>query len=193
MQELSLHVLDVAQNSVRAGATKIDILINEDATKDSLTIVISDNGCGMSEEQVRKVIDPFFTTRTTRKVGLGIPFYKMAAEQTGGSMQIHSTLGVGTTVTAIFGYSHIDRMPLGDIADTVTQLICLNEDIEITYTHIINNEAFTVSTIEIATVLEGLPLATPQVMMFIKEYIQSHILALSADKEVLETNFMEEV
>ena len=180
MQELSMHLLDIVQNSIRAEATKIDILVDEDIEADNLTIVVTDNGCGMSEEQVASVIDPFFTTRTTRKVGLGIPLYKMAAEQTGGSLQIESKLGSGTIVTATFGYSHIDRMPLGDMSDTVAQLLCLNEPIEIAYTHKKNKDVFTAKTSDFTSVLDGVPLNTPEVMLFVKEYIEGHILALGA-------------
>lgn len=180
MQELSMHLLDIVQNSIRAQATKIDILVDEDIETDNLIIVIKDNGCGMSEEQVSSVIDPFFTTRTTRKVGLGIPLYKMAAEQTGGSLQIESEIGAGTVVKATFGYSHIDRMPLGDMADTIAQIICLNEPIDIAYTHKKNKDSFTATTSDFTSVLEGVPLNTPEVMLFVKDYVEGHILALGA-------------
>ena len=119
MTEISLNILDVAQNSISAGAKLIEISVVADIKSDTLTVVIKDNGCGMDEEKLKKVIDPFFTTRTTRKVGLGIPFYKLAAENTGGTFNITSQLGLGTTVTAVFGLSHIDRMPLGDINFTI--------------------------------------------------------------------------
>ena len=112
MPELSLNILDVTQNSVTAGANLIKINISASTADDRLTISISDNGCGMTEEQVKNVTDPFFTSRTTRKVGLGIPFFKMAAELTGGSFRIESKVGEGTTTTAVFGLSSIDRMPL---------------------------------------------------------------------------------
>ena len=115
MQELSLNVLDVAENSVRANATLIHILVEEDTAADRLTIVIRDNGKGMTQEQVQTVIDPFYTTRTTRKVGLGVPFFRMAAQLSGGDLTIQSAVGEGTTVTATFGLTSIDRMPLGDI------------------------------------------------------------------------------
>lgn len=107
MPEISLNVLDVAQNSVRAGASLISISVRADTNQDTLTIVIEDNGCGMTKEQAARVIDPFFTTRTTRKVGLGVPFFKLAAESTGGSFSIRSEPGVGTVVTAVFILSHI--------------------------------------------------------------------------------------
>ena len=113
MPEIALNVLDIAQNSVRAEASLIQISVDVDEAADTLTITIEDNGCGMTAEQTARVTDPFFTTRTTRKIGLGVPFFKMAAESTGGSFSIQSEPGVGTKVTAVFGLSHIDRMPLG--------------------------------------------------------------------------------
>ena len=119
MPELSLNVLDVTENSTRAGAKLVSIRVTADHGSDTLTIQIEDDGCGMTKEQVEQVTDPFFTTRTTRKVGLGIPFYKYAAESTGGSFSIASEVGKGTTVTAVFTLSHIDRMPLGDISSTI--------------------------------------------------------------------------
>ena len=118
MPEIALNVLDIAQNSVRAEASLIQISVDVDEAADTLTITIEDNGCGMTTEQTARVTDPFFTTRTTRKIGLGVPFFKMAAESTGGSFSIQSEPGVGTKVTAVFGLSHIDRMPLGDIQHT---------------------------------------------------------------------------
>ena len=115
MPEISLNVLDVAENSVRAKASHVLIDVSASTAEDRLTIVIEDDGCGMTEEQVNRVIDPFFTTRTTRRVGLGVPFYKMAAELSGGSFSIKSQPGVGTTTTAVFVLSSVDRMPLGDM------------------------------------------------------------------------------
>ena len=114
MPEISLNILDVAENSTRAKASLVEITVDTDVAADTLTVVIKDDGCGMTEEQVAQVIDPFYTSRTTRKVGLGVPFFKYAAESTGGSFFIRSQVGVGTVVTAVFVLSHIDRMPLGD-------------------------------------------------------------------------------
>ena len=123
MQELSLNVLDIAQNSVRAGARLIEIMVDEQPESDIMTITVADDGCGMTPEQAAHVTDPFFTTRTTRRVGLGVPFLKMAAEMTGGGLTIETAPGRGTTVRAVFGLTHIDRMPLGDIAATICSLI----------------------------------------------------------------------
>ena len=115
MRELSLNVLDIAQNSIAAGASLTEITVEEDTAADRVVIIVKDDGRGMTPEQVRRVSDPFYTTRTTRKVGMGIPLFRMAAEMAGGGLTIDSTPGVGTTVTASFVRSHIDRMPLGDM------------------------------------------------------------------------------
>ena len=112
MQEISLNILDIAQNSVRAGASLIEIEITEDTDNDLFSFSIKDNGCGMSEEMVKSVMDPFVTTRTTRRVGLGIPLLLQSARSTGGDVTIDSTVGVGTTLTATFSHGHIDRQPL---------------------------------------------------------------------------------
>ena len=135
MRELSLNVMDVAQNSVRAKASLVTITVDESDKDDFLQISIADDGCGMTEEQVQQVIDPFFTTRTTRKVGLGVPLFKLSAEQTGGSFEIKSKLNVGTTTTARYVKSHVDMTPLGDINDTVKILIQCNPDIDFVFTH----------------------------------------------------------
>ena len=123
MRELSLNVLDIAQNSISAGAKLIEIDIREDTAKRLLTIRIADDGCGMTREKLKSVIDPFYTTRTTRKVGMGVPLFRMAAEMTGGSFEIDSEPGKGTVVTALFHTDHVDFVPLGDICSTVTMLI----------------------------------------------------------------------
>ncbi|MBR4410151.1 MAG: ATP-binding protein [Firmicutes bacterium] len=175
MPELSLNILDVAQNSVTAKATLIEISITGDSTSDLLTIRIADNGCGMTEEQVRNVTDPFFTSRKTRKVGLGIPFFKMAAELTGGSFQIESAVGVGTTTTAVFGLSSIDRMPLGNMADTMRVLVGPNPDIDFVLTMELDGSGFVMDTRSFREVLgPDIPLSEPQVLNYIEEYIHEN-------------------
>lgn len=172
MRELSLNVMDIAQNSVRAKASIIEIEITEDTEQSTLEIKITDDGCGMSEEQVKSVIDPFFTTRTTRKVGLGIPLFKMAAEQTGGYLDIKSQLGKGTVVTAIFISSHMDMTPLGDINSTISILIRCNPDTNIVFTHSVDDKTFTLNTRELKEVLGDVPLDTPEVMQWIDDYLK---------------------
>lgn len=172
MRELSLNVMDIAQNSVRAKASVIKIEITEDTEQSTLEIKITDDGCGMSEEQVKSVIDPFFTTRTTRKVGLGIPLFKMAAEQTGGYLDIKSQLGKGTVVTAKFISSHMDMTPLGDINSTISILIRCNPDTNIVFTHSVDNKTFSLDTRELKEVLGDVPLDTPEVMQWIDDYLK---------------------
>ncbi|MEE1085556.1 MAG: ATP-binding protein [Schaedlerella sp.] len=175
MPEISLNILDVAENSVRANASLIEIEISAQTAADRLTIVIRDNGCGMTKEQVEKVQDPFFTTRTTRKVGLGVPFFKMAAESTGGSFSIISEPGKGTEVEAVFGLSHIDRMPLGDISSTIHTLVVFNEEIDFVYRYRYDKDEFTMDTREFRAILgEEVSFAELEVSRFIREYLQSN-------------------
>ncbi len=168
LPELSLNVLDIAENSVVAGASLIGIYIDTDKKADTLTITIEDNGCGMSPEKLSRVTDPFYTTRTTRKVGLGLSFFKQAAEMTGGSFSITSEEGVGTTVTAVFGYSHIDRMPLGDINETLITLILCNPNIDFMFRHYEDGEGAELDTREIKAVLEDVPITEPDVISYIR-------------------------
>ena len=135
MQELSLNILDIAENSVKAGASLITVAVCYRPAADRLTVTITDDGCGMDAETVRRVCDPFYTTRTTRRVGMGLPLWKMAAEMTGGAMTVESVPGAGTTVTAVFGLRHIARLPLGDLprfaADTREYRAVLGEEISL--------------------------------------------------------------
>ncbi len=172
MQEISLNILDVAENGVKAGATLVTITVDEQPAEDRLTVIIEDNGCGMSEQQLQQVTDPFFTSRTTRKVGLGIPLIKMAAEMTGGGLSIESTVGVGTKVTARFGYHHIDRMPLGNMVDTVTALVQCNPHMDFVYTRRCKDKMFVMDTREFRAVLgEEISLAEPEVVQYIRAFL----------------------
>ena len=183
MQELSMNVLDVAENSMRAQAKNVTIKVVEDSAADLLSILIEDDGCGMTEEQVAQVTDPFFTTRTTRKVGLGIPLFKMAAEMSGGEFSISSKPGLGTRTCATFGLTNIDRMPIGDMASTVQLLICSHEDVNVMYTHIVDGREFFVSTNQLKDILEGVSLETPEIRIFVGEYLKENIEALYTDEE----------
>ena len=174
MRELSLNVMDVAQNSVRAEADLVRITVEESDKEDRLTIVIADNGCGMTEDQVRQVIDPFFTTRTTRKVGLGVPLFKLSAEQTGGSFDIQSTVGEGTTTTASYVKSHVDMTPLGDINSTVKILIQCNPQIDFIFTHSADKGSFTLDTRELREVLGDVSLDNPDVLEWIGQYLEEN-------------------
>ena len=175
MPELSLNILDVTQNSVTAGANLIKINISASTADDRLTISISDNGCGMTEEQVKNVTDPFFTSRTTRKVGLGIPFFKMAAELTGGSFRIESKVGEGTTTTAVFGLSSIDRMPLGDLPGTMTALIGPSPEIDFVLTMDFDGKGFVMDTRQFREILGGISLSEPEVLTYIRGYLKENM------------------
>ena len=180
MRELSLNVMDIAQNSISAGASLITITVEEDAGLDELSISIGDNGRGMTPEQVEHVTDPFFTTRTTRSVGLGVPLFKMEAEMTGGRFSIESTVGVGTTTTAVFKPSSVDMIPLGDINGTVSMLVMMNPDLDFLYTRGFKPEEgerreFALDTRELRTVLgEDVPLNLPDVTGWVNEFLSEN-------------------
>ncbi len=180
MKELSLNILDIAQNSIKAGADTIRIDLTESVNR--FEIRITDNGCGMKEDFVRNVTDPFTTTRTTRKVGLGIPLFKLAAEQTGGSLTISSKhesehpLDHGTVVTAVFDPTHMDFTPLGDIASTITILIQGSPDVHWVYTHSKDNGSVSLDTDELKAVLGDVPLDTFEVLTWISDYIKEQYL-----------------
>lgn len=175
MPEISLNILDVAENSVRAKASLIEITVSVQTQEDLLTVVIRDDGCGMSADQVKRAQDPFFTTRTTRIVGLGLPFFKQAAESTGGNFRIISEKGKGTTVEAVFGLSHIDRMPLGDISSTIHTLIVFNEQIDFRYIYRYNDRHFTLDTREMREMLgDEISFMEPEVSLFIWEYLDTN-------------------
>ena len=170
MRELSLHVMDIVQNSLSAGASLTEISVTEQGKQ--MAIAIIDNGRGMSQEQVKSVIDPFFTTRTTRKVGLGVPLFKMAAEQTGGSFSISSELGAGTRLTAVFQTTSVDMIPLGDINSTISLLIRCNPDRDFLFRRAKDGKEFTLDTRELRRVLgEGVALDAPEVREWINAYL----------------------
>ena len=174
MRELSLNILDIAQNSISAGASLTEILVKENTAEKTLLIGIYDNGKGMSEEQVKNVQDPFFTTRTTRKVGMGIPLFKLAAEQTGGTFKITSELGVGTRVDALFRTDSIDFTPLGDIEATVSTIVSMNEDKDFVYTRSVDEKEFVFKSADIKVILDGVPLSEPSVITWIEGYIKEN-------------------
>jgi anti-sigma regulatory factor (Ser/Thr protein kinase) len=172
MKELSLNILDVTENSVKAGAALTEILLEE--TDETLKIVISDNGCGMDEQTLKSVTDPFYTTRTTRKVGMGVPLLKLAAEQTEGSFSVESSIDKdnhGTKVTAVFNKNHLDFTPLGDIVSTLTTLIQGHPDTDFYFSHKKGGGEVTLDTRELRQVLEGVPLNSYEVIKWIEEYL----------------------
>ena len=161
-------------NSVKAGAENIAIALDETPTQ--LTITITDDGCGMSEEVVRRLSDPFYTTRTTRKVGMGVPFYLLAAELTGGSVRIDSVPAPdprhGTVITAVFRTDHIDSTPLGDIISTVTTLIHGYPDIDLTFTHTFPDHEVALSTRQIKEMLGDIPINSLEILNWIRDFLE---------------------
>lgn len=174
LPEISLNILDLVQNSICAHADFVEISIHTDLIEHTLSVTIKDNGVGMSSEQLEQVIDPFYTTRTTRKVGLGIPFFRSAALLTGGNFTISSTPGLGTIITATFVQSHIDCMPLGDIISTIILLITMNETIDFLYTYSNTNKSFFLDTRELRQILGDIPFSAPDVRIFIKSYLMEN-------------------
>ena len=177
MKELSLNILDIAQNSVKAKASLIYITLNE--TDSTLIISVSDNGCGMSKDLLQNVLNPFCTTRTTRKVGLGIPLFKLAAEQTGGSLEITSvseaddSINHGTTTKATFFKNHLDYTPLGDIISTLLILFQGCDEYDIIFSHTLpDGNIINADTREFKEVLQGVPLSNADVLAWLKEFLE---------------------
>ena len=182
MKELSLNILDITNNSIKAKADKIDITVTESAIKNTLSISIRDNGCGMDQEFLTRVTDPFVTTRTTRKVGLGIPLFKQSAEDAGGSFHIQSEVGVGTETVATYQLNHLDRPPVGDMASTMISLIQGNDQIRFVYTHQTDLGTFVLDTDELRAQLEDIPLSTPEILIWIGDYINENLNEIQGGK-----------
>jgi len=181
MRELALHLLDIAENSVAAGAKRIEIGVDEDAKNDRLRICVKDDGRGMDEEMVARVVDPFVTSRTTRKVGLGIPLLKAAAESCNGYLSITSAPGRGTTLEAAFQRSHIDRMPLGDVSGTLYTLIVAWPDIRWILRYRANGSTFEFDSAPIKQELGDIPLTEPSVLAFIRESLDEGVASLQKE------------
>lgn len=175
MKDLSLHILDILQNSTRAGATKIELSINKQEKEDLLTLTFKDNGCGMDEETMKKVTDPFFTTRTTRKVGLGLPLLKQNAEMTGGSFSIASAPNKGTEVICTFKLSHIDLKPMGDIPGAVILTVSAHPDVHFIFHYQNDHTDYLFDTQEIYEALDGMSIQNPEIMQYLKEMIEENM------------------
>jgi hypothetical protein len=181
-RDLSQHILDIAENGVKAGATLLYLTIEEDFTADTLRVVVQDNGSGMDATTLAKVEDPWFTTRTTRNVGLGIPFFKQAAEMCAGSFAITSEPGVGTITEATFQHSHIDRPPLGDLAGTLLCMIVGFSGVDVLYQHRVDDRTFSLDTREIRTILgDDIPFSDPDVLAFLNESLHEGWASLQGE------------
>lgn len=162
MEDLSLHILDIVENSIAAGASHVEIRVRESLQDDRLEIEIADDGRGMPVETLARAADPFFTSRTTRRVGLGLSLFEQAARRASGDFKITSQPGAGTQVTGVFQRSHVDRQPLGDIAQTLFTLAIGNPDLEFTCRHQTGDAEISFSTREIKARLGDVPLHSPQ-------------------------------
>ena len=180
MKELSLHILDIVQNSIRANANLIEVIVEEDQFNDLYYIEISDNGFGIDEEQIAIISDPFFTTRTTRKIGLGISLFKQNAEQTGGSLVLNSVKGEGTKLKAVFSLKHVDRPIMGDIAGTMTLLIGANPEIRFIYVHRTPLSDFEFDTNKVKEELKGMPINNANILKALKELINENLEMIEA-------------
>lgn len=183
MKELSLHLLDIAENSISASAENIFIKVKEDTLADRLSLNVIDNGKGMNPEMVNKIVDPFVTSRTTRKVGLGIPLLKAAAEACNGFLIIESEVGKGTKVEVEFQRSHIDRMPMGDLPGTLLHLIIANPEIHWNFQYQVNDQIYYFDDETIKKELEGIPLSEPLVLSYIRNEIENGIKTIKPSKE----------
>jgi hypothetical protein len=182
MRTLSDHILDILENSVRASANLIEIMISENKNSDLYTVEIRDDGCGMTQETAQKALQPFFTSRTTRKVGLGLPLLLQNAERTGGNLTIESAPGNGACIHAEFGLTHIDRPCLGDMAGVFLLSVIGHPEIIIKYEHSTDKGTFTISSQEIKEVLGDVPLNTAEMRQAVRELIHNNLEMIQALK-----------
>ena len=175
MEDISLHILDIAENSISAGASLIKITISEKTDEDLFSVEVEDNGKGIPEDIRASVLDPFCTTRTTRKVGLGLSLLAQSARETGGDISLKTGGKTGTIVTATFRKSHIDMKPLGNISETLVVLIAGNPAIDFLFTYTKDSNTFSLDTREIKETLEGVSITTPPVLFFLRNYVDTSL------------------
>jgi len=172
LEDLSLHILDIVENAISAKAKRIDVVVIEEPKEDRLVIEIKDDGIGMDEEISQKAIDPFFTTRTSRRVGLGLSLMAQAAQETGGILRIESELGKGTKVTATFQYHHIDRKPLGSMIETMTTLLLGNPELNISYTHQKEGKSYTLNSQWLKERFKDRSFTDPEVIQWLRKHLK---------------------
>lgn len=172
MEELSLHILDLVENGIEAGAKCVEIRIRESRQQDLLSIEIADDGRGMSEDVLKAARDPFFTTRTTRRVGLGLPLFEQAARAAGGEFKVESRSGAGTKVTGVFKRSHLDRQPLGDLAGTLLSLVIGNPNVDFEYLHQTDDSELSFSSRDVKAQLGGVPINSPEGIAAVRKTLE---------------------
>jgi len=182
MRTISDHILDIVQNSVRARATLIEIMVDEDKKSDLCTLIIKDNGCGMVDETLKYATNPFFTSRKTRKVGLGLSLLQQSATVTGGSFELSSKPGKGTELIATYGLTHIDRQPLGDVAGMLYLTMLSYREIKILYKHTTALGSFEIDSESIWQMLGEVPLQTKEMKNAIIELIENNLAEIEAIK-----------
>ncbi|KPK69362.1 hypothetical protein AMJ87_10595 [candidate division WOR_3 bacterium SM23_60] len=181
MQDLSLHILDIVENSIAAGATMIKITVNEDSRENLLTVIIHDNGSGLDEESLKKVLDPFYTTKESKRIGLGVSMLAHATREANGTFDIQSKKGEGTEISATFVYNHIDRKPLGNIVDTIVSLIATaGSRFDLVYKHRKNKKSFVLDTKEVKQDLNGIALSNPEVLDRLRKEISKALEEIKA-------------
>ena len=180
MRELALHLLDLAENSVAAEARTVTMAVHEDPLADRLSLAISDDGRGMDADLVARVTDPFVTSRRERRVGLGVPLLKEAAEACAGGLRVQSALGRGTTVTADFQRSHLDRMPLGDLAGTWLTLLVGHPQVHWRFHYQVGPETFEFDDEPIKETLAGVPLSDPAVLQYLRALLAEGVAQTAA-------------
>jgi hypothetical protein len=181
MDDLSLHILDIVENAIAAKARRIEVSVVEEPGEDRLTIEIKDDGFGMDEEVRRKAVDPFFTTRTSRKVGLGLSLLAQAAREVGGRLEIESRPGDGTKVRATFQYGHIDRKPLGSMAETMTMLFLGNPDIDFQYIHVRGERSYTLKSEWLREKFHGQATVAPDAIQWLKKHLQEGLAGIGVN------------
>ena len=174
MKELALHILDIAENSIKAETDELNIEINEDTRENEFEIVIEDDGKGIEKEKLENITDPFVTSRKTRPVGLGLSLFKAAAQRCNGNFEIDSDSN-GTSVKAVFEHDHIDRAPLGNMAQSIVSILLWDSNLELTYEHRYNENQFTFTTKEIKKELEDVKITDNKILNWLKDYIDENI------------------
>lgn len=178
MNDLSMHIIDIMQNSISAGATRVELVVDENVEQDVLTISVTDNGKGMTAGQVARLEDPFFTSRTTRKVGMGIPLLAQSARQSGGDVHIVSEPGKGTSVTASFGYSNIDRPPLGDFVNAFMLTVSSNPDMDFVLTYRYCGAEYRFGTADVREVFGDSALGDLTIVRNLEEMVKDNVAGI---------------